>query len=629
MTQISLANLTTQIQPAGLGKATVNGTPRSAEPLQIDDQKNLPVNNDLQQSNISNDFDCNTLSANSEFKPKQDQPGNAQVSDRPVGSGVAGSDTQPATVNFEEIVANILAESGLCPEEPVVVPQADLEILPLEMKSGLTQVASVSGTNELGEAIEGIQVGLIKSEATGLAGLTEATELPAEAVNNLPVGQVAPVAGDIENLQATQASNPTELVNPDFQQAKPEAHEESVGINSEALAVGGVEVGPIKLEGLAEQSKSSEVAVPLGTKDLERTGLAEDFSETDSNTVNISQQAVKPQINPQATELKDSAVPVVETPKQTQTKTIVQLESGEKITAVQTKPLNIEAKTEIKAKTEPVQRLRAVGIASYREVQESVSTESRPATSLPTGDTLTKVQASADKSGQELKIGEELATDIATMENKAQVPVADSNFGSVTEMLQPGESAGIAPVSGVNSVAVENQARPVSTEMIEQITNHIQANRNNLYEQMTIRLDPPELGQIKIQVTNNQGEGLRGIVEVEHGRTLAELNREAPALIQKLNDAGIQVKSMEFRMNDQSDHRGDSTNDNAGNMFNNFGANSHGRGGQAHGEAQGEAASYSSRSQFGQDLNDLSAEVNDRYNYSGHYVSENSLNVMI
>jgi len=68
---------------------------------------------------------------------------------------------------------------------------------------------------------------------------------------------------------------------------------------------------------------------------------------------------------------------------------------------------------------------------------------------------------------------------------------------------------------------------------------------------MVLHLDPPELGRIKMAF-KAEGNTLRLVMEIENPRTLEDIQRSAPGLIQRLNDSGIDVGKMELLSDDSS-----------------------------------------------------------------------------
>jgi len=71
-------------------------------------------------------------------------------------------------------------------------------------------------------------------------------------------------------------------------------------------------------------------------------------------------------------------------------------------------------------------------------------------------------------------------------------------------------------------------------------------------EHVTVHLQPPELGKVRITL-RSEGQEVRGILEVENASTLARLGREMPALAQRLQDVGVQVRRLEVALDGSHD----------------------------------------------------------------------------
>jgi len=87
--------------------------------------------------------------------------------------------------------------------------------------------------------------------------------------------------------------------------------------------------------------------------------------------------------------------------------------------------------------------------------------------------------------------------------------------------------------------------------VIDQIAESIQANAGRTGQRIVVRLHPPELGKVRLTL-HQEGDEIRGILEVNDSRTLEEIQREAPALIQRLADSGVQLRRLDVNLTDQS-----------------------------------------------------------------------------
>lgn len=96
---------------------------------------------------------------------------------------------------------------------------------------------------------------------------------------------------------------------------------------------------------------------------------------------------------------------------------------------------------------------------------------------------------------------------------------------------------------------VQARVASIDTQVVDQVTTAIRFQATPDMQQITVRLNPAELGRVTIDIRSD-AEGIRGVVQVENTRTLADLQREAPQLIERLQEAGIRVKDLEFQMND-------------------------------------------------------------------------------
>jgi flagellar hook-length control protein FliK len=103
------------------------------------------------------------------------------------------------------------------------------------------------------------------------------------------------------------------------------------------------------------------------------------------------------------------------------------------------------------------------------------------------------------------------------------------------EALVAGGARGSAP-----GAAGQTPAVPVA----EQIANAVQAAGPRLERQIVVRLEPPELGKVRVTLRTS-GTSVRGVLTADSPETLRRLEHEAPALVQRLQDAGIQMRRLD------------------------------------------------------------------------------------
>lgn len=151
-----------------------------------------------------------------------------------------------------------------------------------------------------------------------------------------------------------------------------------------------------------------------------------------------------------------------------------------------------------------------------------------------------------------------------------------------------GQWENVAPTNTASTPAgtVAEVSATRGANVADQIATHVQMRRDALGEEMVIRLDPPELGKVHIQFRSQNGE-LTGMIRADNPQTLAELQRESTSLLQRLNDAGVQIKTLDVQMNDMNQQgRGEQSFAQAQNAYSMFQQhNGDGRGGYGYNHA--------------------------------------------
>jgi flagellar hook-length control protein FliK len=102
-----------------------------------------------------------------------------------------------------------------------------------------------------------------------------------------------------------------------------------------------------------------------------------------------------------------------------------------------------------------------------------------------------------------------------------------------------------SPAVGANQGGLTQAAAPsASTPLTDQISAALQSAGARLDKQIVVRLSPPELGKVRITL-RSLGQSVRGVVEADNADTLRRLQREAPVLAQRLQEAGVDLKRLD------------------------------------------------------------------------------------
>jgi flagellar hook-length control protein FliK len=109
-----------------------------------------------------------------------------------------------------------------------------------------------------------------------------------------------------------------------------------------------------------------------------------------------------------------------------------------------------------------------------------------------------------------------------------------------------------AESSGDTPVRLAVATREGQTAEMQTLALHIAARSAKGDSRFTIRLDPPELGQIDVNLSVNSHGHAQAVLAVEKPQTLDLLLRDAPALERALKDAGLELGSnLSFSLKDE------------------------------------------------------------------------------
>jgi hypothetical protein len=132
----------------------------------------------------------------------------------------------------------------------------------------------------------------------------------------------------------------------------------------------------------------------------------------------------------------------------------------------------------------------------------------------------------------------ELSTDNEKTSNIDQM-ILNNTF--VTE--QGNNSAGdVKADSQVQQGVSENISVNVGKQILESIQGSI--NQQGGEKQITVNLNPPELGQVSIKFQEH-GTEMSGLLEVNKAQTRSEIEQALPQIIRDLSDSGINIKRLE------------------------------------------------------------------------------------
>lgn len=120
----------------------------------------------------------------------------------------------------------------------------------------------------------------------------------------------------------------------------------------------------------------------------------------------------------------------------------------------------------------------------------------------------------------------------------------------------------------VNDSLQQNSTSEVNDSVAKQILESIQSSIANQTgdKQVTVRLNPPELGEVVIKFQEQESE-ITGLLEVSKTQTRAEIEQALPQIIRSLSDTGIDIKRLEVVLSNSEQYDNNTSSENS--LFNN------------------------------------------------------------
>jgi hypothetical protein len=155
------------------------------------------------------------------------------------------------------------------------------------------------------------------------------------------------------------------------------------------------------------------------------------------------------------------------------------------------------------------------------------------------------------------------STQPPSAESTPQPAVSDRGFEDVMQIMTQGQqttaTAGSTSTAASAAPAVSASPATASAEMagdvsqvnvVHQVAQGV-TGQAGLGRQVVVQLDPPELGSVRVTFQED-GQGLRGVLEVQHADTANQLQRETTELMNRLAAEGIQVRRLDVVVEPQS-----------------------------------------------------------------------------
>jgi flagellar hook-length control protein FliK len=202
----------------------------------------------------------------------------------------------------------------------------------------------------------------------------------------------------------------------------------------------------------------------------------------------------------------------------------------------------------------------AVNAQSTRGVKtnpQTAATNAVPSTDQTQSDTpnlaIAPAQASSPVAIEKSKAA------VTTIEHASQVaPKSVEPASGAFEFAGSGETAGLTDGGTPASTDTAPRAPQLTPNTVPMLAATMVRRLESGAKQFSMRLDPPELGQVEVKLTMEAGKKVRAVISAERPEALADLVRSARDLVRALNDAGLNVdeNGLTFTLNDPASDQG-------------------------------------------------------------------------
>jgi len=296
------------------------------------------------------------------------------------------------------------------------------------------------------------------------------------------------------------------------------------------------------------QGKPAEKPQPVIKNQPEQINTALS-SKSDSGEVEKAENA--PQI---------SSKLIIQAQTQPENKNIQPQQPQQQTIAADTTKLTIQAQIQLENKNIQPQQ---------PQPQPQPQQKIQPQPQTTTADTTEKQKGnqadvfSAGKEGSETGTTEKKATQlIASLQmqteqkdGKSGPDNAKNGLNQVPEQLTAGnlpKEQNAEQINSSNQLRFSNQANSTSVGIERQVQESIQSSLHQGAKQITIRLNPPELGNVSLKFEEKGGE-ITGLLQVSKIETRYQVEQAVPQIIRNLADAGIVIKKLEVTLSSTSE----------------------------------------------------------------------------
>ena len=160
---------------------------------------------------------------------------------------------------------------------------------------------------------------------------------------------------------------------------------------------------------------------------------------------------------------------------------------------------------------------------------------------------------SSDSASQKLNVAEIQMTSHQTKDPGTSASEINPNFQQILSDNNTQVLSQRSPNSQPGNTADTAYQGDLSLSIRKQILESIHSSLSGGDRQISIRLNPPELGKVFIRFQEHDAQ-ITGLLEVSQTQTRYQIEQALPQIIRDLQDSGIQIKRLDVVLTEQTDY---------------------------------------------------------------------------
>jgi hypothetical protein len=160
---------------------------------------------------------------------------------------------------------------------------------------------------------------------------------------------------------------------------------------------------------------------------------------------------------------------------------------------------------------------------------------------------------SSDSASQKLNVAEIQITSHQTKNPGISASEINPNFQQILSDNNAQILSQRSPTSQPGNTANTAYPGDLSLSIRKQILESIHSSLSGGDRQISIRLNPPELGKVFIRFQEHDAQ-ITGLLEVSQTQTRYQIEQALPQIIRDLQDSGIQIKRLDVVLTEQTDY---------------------------------------------------------------------------